>query len=236
MNILVLNGSPHREKSITYKITDSFLKGAHDIADKNTWEDHISEFQIYDLNAEPCRADFSCWFRNTGKCIINDDVARVYEQVMAADVVIWSVPLYVFGFPAPVKNLFDRILPWVRPEIVDDSSGYPSHPGLGDSGSKHILIMSGALPGGKDNFGPAVAEFRRTFGKDSTCITCAESSLLIYRKSKEIMNLADDYLKLARKAGGEFRSCGRIHDDTFRSLNSLMMPKNEYIEFTNHRL
>ena len=235
MNILVLNGSPHREKSITYKITDAFLQGVHDAAQKNTSENHLSVLQIYDLDVKPCRADFSCWFRNAGKCVIHDDAAQVYEKVKDSDVVIWSSPLYVFGFPAPVKNLLDRILPWVRPEIVYDSFGYPSHPGLGDSGSKHILIMSGALPGEEDNFEPAVSEFRRTFGKDAVCITCAESSLLIYRKSEKIRNLAEDYLELARRAGKEFGTYGKIPADTLKSLNSLMMPEDEYIEFTNHR-
>lgn len=232
MKILVLNGSLHREKSITYKVTDIFLKGVQEAAPA----DSITVLPVYDLDIRPCRADFACWFRTPGSCVIDDDAAGVYQKIREADRVIWSVPLYVFGFPAPVKMLLDRILPFVRPEIVEDDAGLTSHPGLGDAGAKHLLIMSGALPGEEDNFGSAVTEFKRTFGRDSICMTCAESSLLIYRKSEKILKLAEDYLELARRAGREYRATGRIHTDALTSLNSLMMPKEDYIRFTNGRL
>lgn len=258
MKVLVLNGSPRRGKSITYSLLEAFLEGMREAAEKadagQTGEtgaagaekagtvsgaaevlEILPPVNLYDLRIEPCRADFSCWFRTPGHCVIPDDAASVYDSIHSADLVLWSVPLYVFGFPAPVKNLFDRILPWIRPEIVPDSFGYVSHPGLGEDGSKHVLIMSGALPGTEENFGSAVYGFRRIFGKNALCITCAESSLLIYRKSEAIRSIAETYCAGVRKAGTEFFRTGTVPGELLSKLNSLMMPKDEYIRFTNSR-
>lgn len=242
MKFLVINGSPRREKSITLKIADAFLDGMKEedarqndgIASTDRLE-VLPRISVCDARIEPCRADFSCWFRTPGQCVIRDDVRKIYEQIRNADAVLWSMPLYVFGFPAPVKGLLDRILPWVKPEITPDSAGFASHPGLGKAGKKHILVMRGALPGITENFGPAVSEFRRIFDRDSICITCAESSLLIYRKFEEIRKLADDYLSRVREAGAEYRRTGGISRESLSKLNALMMPKEEYIRFTNSR-
>lgn len=232
MKILLLNASTRREKSITLKISKAFLQGMQDAAPGAC---QIKTIHICDAKIEYCKADFACWFRTPGQCILKDDVKSIYEQMHESELVIWSAPLYVFGFPAPMKALLDRMMPWLRPAIVMDDAGHASHPGFCDAKEKYMLFMSGAFPSLDDNFGACKMQFRRIFGKDCPCVTCAESSLLIYRKSERIQKMCADYLALARQAGQEYMSDGRIETKTLDRLNSLMMPMEEYIAFTNGR-
>jgi hypothetical protein len=194
----------------------------------------IREIALYEKNIEPCRADFSCWFHTPGVCIIKDDAKEIYETMRQSDLCLWSVPLYCFGLPSKIVTLFERILPWVSPEIVRDADGRVSHPGLG-SGCRHILVMSGALPAVEDNFTSAVSRFRRMFGNDVPCICCGESSLFLYHKSEAITKLTDDYRLRMQEAGRVLGETGQIPESVQEELSKPIMPVEEYIEFTNNR-
>ena len=44
----------------------------------------------------------------TGKCVVEDDMADVYPQLGTADAIILSVPIFFFNMPAQSKALVDR--------------------------------------------------------------------------------------------------------------------------------
>ena len=68
MKILVLNGSPKREKSDTMHITWAFLEGMRDAVPH---EIHVID--VIDRHIEYCTGCFACK-RNGGACIHNDDM------------------------------------------------------------------------------------------------------------------------------------------------------------------
>ena len=105
MKILVLNGSPKRDKSDTMHITRAFLNGMKEAAPQDI---HI--IHTIDQHIESCTGCFSC-MRNGGSCIHNDDMKAILEEILNSDLLIWSFPLYCYGMPAPLKALLDRTLP-----------------------------------------------------------------------------------------------------------------------------
>ena len=105
MKILVLNGSPKRDKSDTMHITRAFLEGMKEAAPQDI---HI--LHTIDQHIEYCTGCFSC-MRNGGTCIHNDDMKAILEEILDSDLLIWSFPLYCYGMPAPLKALLDRTLP-----------------------------------------------------------------------------------------------------------------------------
>lgn len=237
MKILVMNGSARRGKSITLKITHAFLEGFCE-ADQNAAGGEtatVEEINLYDKKISPCMADFSCWFKTPGECVIDDDVREIYERIEKADLVIWSMPLYVFGIPSVVAALLDRSMINLKPAIDIDERGWSTHPGFAGHPEKHMVIMSGAFPDTEGNFDGAVFQMRRNFGWNIPVITCPESTLLLYKKSEEILKLAAAYLETARQAGRQMRNSGKIEDETIRELNSCMMDRDAYIAFTNGR-
>jgi len=122
MKILVINGSPRENSSNSLKLTRAFLEGMGD--------NDIKEITVSRLKLSPCKGCFCCWSKTPGKCIINDDMSRVIEDELWADIIVWSFPLYYYNVPGPLKNLIDRQLPMNLPYMTDreDGIGSGAHP------------------------------------------------------------------------------------------------------------
>ena len=105
MKILVLNGSPKRDKSDTMHISRAFLDGMKESAPQDV---HI--IHTVDQHIEYCTGCFSC-MRNGGTCIHNDDMKAILEEILDSDLLLFNFPLYCYGMPASLKALMDRTLP-----------------------------------------------------------------------------------------------------------------------------
>lgn len=110
MRVLVLNGSPKGDKSNTYRLTSAFLDGL-----RQTQPVKAETIEVGKLHLLPCRGCFACWSKTPGKCVLQDDMAGVIGKILAADVLIWSFPLYYFSIPGQLKLLIDRQLPMSLP-------------------------------------------------------------------------------------------------------------------------
>ncbi len=71
MKILVLNGSPKREKSDTLRITRAFLDGMEEAAPQQ-----IRILHAIDQRVAYCTGCFSC-MHNGGTCIHDDDMKAI---------------------------------------------------------------------------------------------------------------------------------------------------------------
>ena len=87
MKVLVLNGSPKGEKSNTLNITKAFLDGF-------SADTEVEYITVKKETIKPCMGCFSCWSRTPGKCVIKDDMQKIYEKINSADIIIESFPLY----------------------------------------------------------------------------------------------------------------------------------------------
>ena len=84
MKILVLNGSPKKEKSDTMHITRAFLDGMSEVSENETEIIHA-----VDKHIEYCTGCFSC-MRNGGQCIYDDDMRYILEKILKCDLLILS--------------------------------------------------------------------------------------------------------------------------------------------------
>ena len=73
MKILVINGSPRGEKSVTLKITRAFLEGMGESAEI------IDTMQV---NVKPCLGCLSCWWKTPGVCAQKDDMADILKRLL----------------------------------------------------------------------------------------------------------------------------------------------------------
>lgn len=74
MKILVLNGSPAKEKSTTLMLTNLFLKGLGEEAEI---------IDLYALKINPYNGCYACWFATNGRCVQKDDAPEVLEKLRA---------------------------------------------------------------------------------------------------------------------------------------------------------
>jgi len=223
MNILVLNGSP-KAKSDTMRLTRAFLEGltAEIPAD-------VTIVDVIQKNIRPCTGCFGCWARGDGKCVINDDQNDILAAYVKADVILWSFPLYCYGMPGHLKSVLDRTIPLVQLKMVE-VDGRVQHVPLVDFSKKRTLIISGAgFPDWEGNFEGLRMQCKTCFG-DPTMVFVPETPLL---NIPEAAPLADPLLEKFRHAGREYAHGRTLSPETIASLETPMMPREDYLRNVN---
>ena len=216
MKILVLNGSPKKEKSGCMLLTKAFVKGMNEDAEI---------VHVNTLNIKPCLGCYTCWWKTPGVCCQRDDMTEVLAKIKASDLVIFSMPLYNFGMPSQIKALCDRILPLVTNEQNEVEDGTTYHPMRENIKTKFMLISGCGFPNLHGNYEPLLMEFGMMFGEDYPRITCSEAPLLTIA---EAAPLAKQYLALVEQAGREYAADGAIGTETQAKLGLPMLDPKEY--------
>ena len=224
MKIFVLNGSPKRDKSDTMRITRAFLDGMNE-----TEPQAVHTIHVIDKRIEYCSGCFSC-MRNGGTCVHDDDMREILEEILASDLLIWSFPLYCYGMPAPLKALLDRTLPLSSMAMQKVGDRY-EHVGQADfSHLRYLMICGCGFPNSRQNFEPAVAQFRLCFPGSHTIITVPESPMF---NVPEAAVVTEPRLALVKQAGKQYAETGRIDAALLAEICSPMIPEERYAAIVN---
>jgi multimeric flavodoxin WrbA len=212
MKILLLNGSPKKENSDTMKITEAFIAGL--------CEDSGYEFNrviIGDKDIKPCNGCFGCWYFTPGKCVIEDDMAELLPVFRAADIVIWSFPLYIYGVPSGLKAFMDRTLPNCLPFMVETPDGGNRHPSRFDThDQRHVLISTCGFHSAVNNFEALEKQFEIMLGPSLVKILLPAGGIL---SAKVPSRPVRGYLDKARNAGREYSKAGTLSTETQKTLS-----------------
>lgn len=100
-NLLAILGSPHTDKT-----TAAMLGIAVEEAEKRGFK--VTRIHLYEKNIGYCKGCRACLA--TGVCVRKDDIQEIASLLRGCSVVILAAPVYWANVPAPVKNLFDRLL------------------------------------------------------------------------------------------------------------------------------
>ena len=224
MKILVLNGSPKRDKSDTMHITRAFLDGMRDAV---TQKIHVID--VIDKHIEYCTGCFACK-RNGGTCIYDDDMRTILEEILDSDLLLFSYPLYCYGMPAPLKALLDRTMPLSSMAMRKVGDRY-EHVGQADfSRLRYMMIRGCGFPNSQHNFEPAVAQFKLCFPCNHTIITIPESPMF---NAPEAAVVTEPRLRLVRQAGKQYAETGRIDETLLTEIGSSMIPDEQYAAIVN---
>ena len=224
MKILVLNGSPKRDKSDTMHITRAFLEEMNDSEPQA-----VHTIHVIDKHIEPCTGCFSC-MRNGGACVHDDDMREILEEILASDLLIWSFPLYCYGMPAPLKALLDRTLPLSSMAMRKVGDRY-EHVGQADfSHLRYLMICGCGFPNSRQNFEPAIAQFKLCFPGSHTILTVPESPMF---SAPEAAAVTKPRLELVKKAGKQYAETGEIGAALLAEIGSPMIPEEQYAAIVN---
>jgi multimeric flavodoxin WrbA len=134
VKVLGIYGSP-RKRGNSDLLLDKALEGARSEGAQ------VSMIYARGLNMEGCRECGGC--DETGKCVVEDDMQRIYPQLMKADVIILASPIFFYGLTAQVKALIDRCQAmWNKRRLEKKGESLKTY----DSG-KGYLIALGATKG-----------------------------------------------------------------------------------------
>ncbi len=224
MRVLVLNGSP-KKKSDTFRLTDAFLKGL-----SKEKENEVTVVNVIDKDIAPCRGCFGCWQKADGNCLTDDDQNEILDLYRAADVIIWSFPLYCYGMPSQLKAVLDRTIPLIKMRMVEEPDGTVRHEPLVDFSKVHTVVICGCgFPDWEGNFDALRIQCGNCFGNLS--MVCVPEAPML--NVPEAAVVADPLLARFEAAGAEYAKSLALSPETVAGLETPMIPKETYISIVN---
>ncbi|RKZ31714.1 hypothetical protein DRQ33_06895, partial [bacterium] len=95
----------------------------------------ISMIDVLDLNFSGCIECNKC--KETGKCVLEDDLSELYDEFLSAPGIIISAPVYFYSLPGKIKSMIDRFQAlWSRFNILDNR--------LPDTGFGGLISIAGS--------------------------------------------------------------------------------------------
>jgi hypothetical protein len=132
--------------------------------------------------------------------------------------------------PAPLKALIDRTLPLSSMAMQKVGDRY-EHVGQADFAHLRYLMICGCgFPNSKQNFEPAVAQFRLLFPCGHTVLTVPESPLF---NEPSAAVVTEPRLALLRQAGKAYAETGAIPEALLHEIGSPMIPEEVYAAIVN---
>ena len=224
MKILVFNGSPKGERSDTMCITRAFLAGMQEAG-----EQQVKMITAVEQHVEYCTGCFAC-MHNGGVCIHDDDMKGILEEILKSDLLLFSFPLYCYGMPAPLKAIVDRILPLSQMTMEKVGDRY-EHVGQADySHLKYLMICGCGFPNSRQNFEPAVAQFKLLFPCGHTILTVPESPMFNVPQAAVV---TVPRLQQVQAAGRQYAVSGAIDPELMAAICSPMIPEEQYAAIVN---
>lgn len=113
IKVVAINGSPRMEKGNTGMILTSFLNGMTGV--------EVDVFYTKRLKIKSCTGELHCWYRNPGKCHIQDDMQPLYTKLREADILVLATPVYI-PLPGEMQDVINRLCPLIEP-ILESRQG-----------------------------------------------------------------------------------------------------------------
>ncbi len=224
MKIMILNGSPKGAGSDCMHITRAFLEGMNSVSEH---EVHI--LHVIHRHIEYCKGCFTC-MRGGGKCVIDDDMRGILEEILASDLLLFSFPLYGFGMPAPLKALLDRTLPLGKMDMRKVGGRYEHVEQADFSHLRYVMICGCGFPNARGNFEGVLQQWRLMFGPDALSITVPEAPMF---NAPEASAVTAPFLELVKQAGREYANNGAVTVETMEKLAIPMIPDEVYASIVN---
>ena len=99
--IVVITGSP-RKGGNSFAMTDAFIKAAEEKGHS------VKRFDAAMMKIGGCHACETCFI--TGKaCSFDDDFNIIAPEILNADVIVFTMPVYWYSIPSQIKGVIDRI-------------------------------------------------------------------------------------------------------------------------------
>jgi multimeric flavodoxin WrbA len=154
----------------------------------------VEEVVLRDLKMSPCLEIYGC--KETGRCIIQDDFQKVYDQMLACQGIMLASPIMFYTVSAHTKILMDRCQSlWVKQYWIEKAPF-----GKKNFSRKGLFISVGATQG-KRLFDGVLLTVRYFFDALDTALWKS----LLYR-GLDFQGDAEkhpEYLDEAHKAGKE---------------------------------
>jgi len=230
MIITIYYGSIHKLKGNTYVIINEFAEGAKEAGAE------VEVVLLAEKEINHCIACLKCWTKTPGKCVLQDDMAKLLEMFMKSDVVVMATPVYGHNVTGIMKTFLDRMTPIIDPHLVKMENGSTGHLKRYDEYPKFGVIATGGFP--EQNCCEFISQYFNRVAADLYSevlfeIYKGEAILLKMDDNTPIGPLVDEYKQNVRKAAKEVVQNRKISESTAQKLEQPFIPEEIYIEQAN---
>jgi len=118
MKIMAFVGSPRKGSNIDTLI-DKVIEGA-----KSKIDAEAEKIYLYEANIKNCTGCLACTaFKGGQDCPLKDDMAGILQRMIRADMLIFGSPNHVHSMSAALTNLFCRMQPLIKMQVIKDEYG-----------------------------------------------------------------------------------------------------------------
>jgi len=228
MKVLAINSSPRMGKGNTALILTPFLEGMEAAGAE------VEFFYTKKLKINPCQGCFNCWLKTPGECVQKDDMKMLLDKLREAGILVLATPLYVDGMSGPMKNVLDRLIPWVQP-FIEMRDGHCRHPGREGHSRRKLVLLSNCAFWEMDNFDPLLVHteaFCRNAGMEFAGALLRPHGEALRPMMKTGAPL-DDVFEAAREAGRQLVQEGQMSAETLDTVSRELLPLEPYLRGAN---
>ena len=225
MKVLVMNGSPRKERGATGGLLKHFIKGTEEAGAE------VDLLYSKGLELGDCRGCFNCWTTTPGTCIQDDEMAAILTRIAGADFLVLATPVYVDGMTGSLKTLLDRSIPLLHGafELRDDHCRHALREGV-KAGKIALVSVSGFTE--MDNFDPLIAHVKaisKNMNREFVGALLRPYAWIIEPAMKQGASL-NDILEATEQAGYQLISKGKMDEATLAIVAREILPRGQVIE------
>lgn len=225
MKIVAINGSHKGKLGNTDLMVTAFLKGAQEAGAEN-----INIF-LAEKEIEYCKACKACWFINSGKCVIKDDMAEIVSLMEGADILILATPLYFDNISSRLKVFMDRLMVTASPYWEKDEDGECRH--LTTHLSPKLMMISNCGYPERSHF-QVISHWIKRVARNTNAELIGEiyasQGALLSNQVEELRPIISNYINALEKAGKEIAIDMRLSEETKKLLEQNFIPDEIYIK------
>ncbi len=224
MKVLVLNGSPRKDRGATGSLLKHFVEGMKDA------KAEVETIYSKGLDLGDCRGCFNCWSSTPGKCIQDDEMTEILEKMADADLIVLATPVYVDGMTGSLKSLIDRSIPLLHGafELRDDHCRHALREHV-KAGKIALFSVCGFTE--MDNFDPLISHVKaisKNMNREFVGSLLRPYAWIIEPGLKQGAPLGYIH-ESVKQAGHQLISEGKMKEDTLSKIAGEILPRDEVI-------
>lgn len=219
MYVLILNGSPSRNRGATYGVLKYFIQGL----EKGGAD--VDLIHVSKLNINGCRGCFTCWTKTPGVCTQKDDMSELLPKIDLSDVLVLATPVYVDGMSSQLKTVLDRSIPLLSGK-VELRDGHCRHPSRSGRNGRKIALVSVCGFAELDNFDVLVQHVKAIAKNENRNYVGAvlRPYAWAFNHADEMRLNVDDIIQAVEAAGEQLASSGTMDQDTLNTISRTVLP------------
>jgi multimeric flavodoxin WrbA len=230
IRVVVINGSPRKDKGNTAMILNPFTEGM-----RKAGAD-FDFFYTKNLKLKPCTGQMQCWWKTPGECYIKDDMQKLYPKLREANILILATPVYI-PLPGEMQIVINRLCPLIKP-LLETREGRTRARLHDDVRLQKVLLVSTGGWWEKENFDIVihiVKEFAECTNVEFAGAVIRPHAFLMKKKG-ELTKDGETVLDAVRKAGYEFIKNGRLSEQILDTIRRPLISQEELRQRNNRAL